>query len=87
MKSKHMSWIENMRIAGEVESRAELTHKLPYIAISKLSEQDYCETKVDFDLKLGETTNELKQIGLTLHDAESGMIAARSEQVKPLLYT
>lgn len=64
------NWQESLLNARQliVPARASLRFGLPWVPISTIAEQFYCEAKVDFEYKYGKVPTPAKEEGTELHD-------------------
>ena len=49
-------------------TKSEFRHGVPFVGVSTLAEQFYCEYKVENEFELGEVPTEAKEAGTALHD-------------------
>jgi CRISPR/Cas system-associated exonuclease Cas4 (RecB family) len=64
------NWQESLLNAKEliVPAKASLRFDLPWVPISTIAEQFYCEAKVDFEYRYGRVPTPAKEEGTELHD-------------------
>jgi len=61
-------WERSIVDLEETLQGTEFRHNLPFIPVSSIAAQYYCELKVDHEYTHGEVPSEAKQEGSTLHD-------------------
>lgn len=63
-----MQWEQSIQGLDETLQGTEFRHKLPFIPVSSIAAQYYCELKVDYEYTHGEVPSEAKQEGSIIHD-------------------
>jgi hypothetical protein len=64
-------------------ARPDLRHNIPFVAVSSIASQFYCEYKIENEFAVGEIPTEAKETGTSLHDELMPTVAiTRSEFAK-----
>lgn len=88
------AWQDNIRMKDResIESKVPLRFDLPWVPISTVAQQFYCEVKVDLEYRLGKVPTPEKEEGTVLHDEIIEMEPVSSEELvksikkKPLCF-
>lgn len=65
---KQISWEKNLRSLSEtLSATGEFRHGIPFIPVSSIAGQYFCELKVDHEYTKGEIPSEAKAEGVSMH--------------------
>lgn len=69
-----MKWIQSLKSFDprSLQSKPKLRHDLPWIKISDIAEQYYCEFKVELSYSIGEVSTQDKEEGIYIHQQFEG---------------
>ncbi len=63
-----MQWERSVLELEETLGGVEFRHKIPFVPVSSIAEQYYCELKVEHEYTQGEVPSEAKEEGTVLHE-------------------